>query len=330
MSISDTTIPHQPTRIGRWVMRLFSLLTGTLLSLTAPSSLILLGWLMRQTRTAAFRRAGLDTVPTGWVFDPSGRGLLQRVSGGLAANIREGILAALSLFLATLPFAAAWIFSWWAGWENSFSKGYEQAFVGTALGLSGMAIFALTMIYLPMALAHQAVESRAFALFEFRQVKSAVRNSGWRYIFLAAVTVFFALPIFGGRIMMVLAEQFIPGLADFTPQQISDLQLLILLAKGVYVFVSLTILRRWAGRIYADAVLRAHHGKDRALWENSPLTAASAGQPLKAIIVARLLRYPLLIAIWLGFAVQLYIAQFMNHSWVVWITHPYTFLPWVI
>ena len=240
------------------------------------------------------------------------------------------MLAAVSLMLATLPFVAAWTLSWWAGWENSFSKGYEQAFVGPALGLSGVLVFAVTMIYLPMALAHQAVEGRAFALFEYRQLKSAVRHSGWRYIMLAATTVFLALPIFGSRMLVVFSENLVPGIAEYTPEQIAALQSTMLFAKAGYVFVTLTFLRRWAGRIYADAVLQAKGGKDQRLWATGALAGAPSDGRASRYLVGRAIRFVLLIIIWILFAFMLYFSQFMNHSWLAWITQPYTYLPWVI
>jgi len=328
-----TMTAHEAVRpstfIGRTWVRFWSVVIGSVLALTAPTSLILLGWLMRQTRDAACKRAGFETHPTGWIMGLSGGGVLQRILGGLAANIREGFLAATSLLLATAPFAAAWLLSWWAGWENSFSKGYEQAFVGPALGISGILIFALTMIYLPMALAHQAVEARAFALFEYRRVKNAVRHSGWAYVWLAAATVFLALPIFGSRMLIVFSEAIYPGIADLPPDQITDLQSAILLARGAYVLVTLTFLRRWIGRIYADAVMRACQGSDSHLWTNSALAPTASRNPYRGYFIGRTVRFSLLFALWISFAFMLYFSQFMNHSWLSWVTQPYIFLPWV-
>ncbi len=327
MADNETYVPR--SFVGRTWARLWSLLIGSILALSGPTSLLLLGWLMRQTRDAAFKRAGLERAHIGWVLGAPGRGFFHRLLGGLAASIREGVLAAISLMLATLPFTAAWILSWWAGWENSFSKGYEQALVGPALGISGILIFAILMIYLPMALAHQAVEGRAFALFEYRQVKSAVRHSGWRYIGLALLTVVLAIPLFGSRILIIFSEGIYPGIVDFTPDQLATLSQAILFAKAVYVVVTLTILRRWVGRIYADAAIRARVGRDATLWTNSALARATTEISYRGYFIGRVLRFILLFGIWIAFAIQLYFTQFMKHSWMAWITQPYTFLPWV-
>ena len=179
-----------------------SFVIGTLLCLTPVTALVVLGWLMRRMRRVALAPGrvgrGATAGPGFWVRQGKAR-WRALAWAGLAANIREGVMAAVALALATAPFSVIWLLSWWAGWENSFSKGYEQAFVGPALGLFGVAVFCVTMVWLPMALAHQAVTNRAFALFEFRAVRSAVRHSGWGYLFLAALRrSFFSLPLFAG------------------------------------------------------------------------------------------------------------------------------------
>ena len=161
-------MPREGGLIGRFLHAVFSFLVGTALCLTPVTSLVVLGWLMRRMRMVALRRAGMAGARPGWILGGPDASGLGRILGGLAANIRDGVMAAVALAVATAPFSVIWLLSWWAGWENSFSKGYEQAFVGPALGLFGVAVFSSVMIWLPMALAHQAVENRAFALFEFR------------------------------------------------------------------------------------------------------------------------------------------------------------------
>jgi len=309
-------------------------IVGALLCLTPPTSILVLGWLSGDMGRAARRNAGL-TAGSGdrrrWLFGPPGTGLVSRAFGGLASNIRAGFHMAIGMFVMTLPFTGFWLSAWWAGWENSFNKGYEQAFVGPFLGLTGVGIFAIVMIYLPMAAAHQAVENRAFAFFELKRIRSAVAHSGWRYVMLAVVTVFFSLPIFASRGLPTFAESIYPGLAFLTASEVNDLRMTIDLFVAAYIFVSLVILRRWSARIYAKAVLRAGTGRDMNLWTNSALSAAfgSTGtrRPWR---VFRFVQFAVLTSIWSGLAVLIFVGQFLNHSWHVWLTHPYFLLPWVM
>ena len=327
MSMTVDMSPPRPGLLARAFATLKTLILGSLLCLTAPTSLIALGWLMRRMRFVAATRAGLAAERPGWVMGARGTTFLGRALGGLAANIREGLLAAFSLALATGPFAIIWLLSWWAGWENSFSKGYEQAFVGPSLGLTGVLVFCVIMIWLPLALVHQAVENRALALFEWRKVKSVVRHTGWNYLFLAATTVFFALPLFAGRGLVTFASGIVPGFEDMTSDQIASLAGAIDLALAVYVFVSLVILRSWASRIYAAAVARALDGPDAALWAGSLLAAGQSGGT-RSWKLTHWMRAILLAVIWFGLAAQIFVAQFLNHDWHVWLTHPYFLLPW--
>ena len=317
--------PVRPNVILRVWGALKSLLIGSILCLTPVTALVVLGWLMRRMRYVAATRAGLAAEPPGWIM---GQGPpLARLLGGLAANIRQGILAAISLAIASATFSIIWVLSWWAGWENSFSKGYEQAFVGPALGLTGVVVFCIVMIWVPLGLAHQAVENRALALFEWRKVRSAVRHTGWGYVFLAATTVFFALPLFAGRGLITFASDIIPGFDDMTAQQITELANTIDLSLGAYVFVSLVILRTWAARLYATAVARALDGPDAQLWQSAPLAQGQKGGT-RSWKLTHWMRSALLVVIWFGLAAQIFVAQFLNHDWHVWLTHPYFLLPW--
>lgn len=302
-----------------------SLILGSLLCLSAPTSLIVLGWLIRRMRFVALRRAGLQAKRPGWLIGEKAGPW--RMLAGLAANIREGVMAAVSLALATAPFTVIWLLSWWAGWENSFSKGYEQAFVGPLLGLVGVAVFCALMIWLPMALAHQAVENRALALFEWRKVRSAVRHSGWGYVLLALATVIFALPLFAGRGLVTFASGIVPDFDDMTAEQAASLADGIDLGLSAYLFVALLILRGWSARVYAASVARALDGPDAPIWQNSALSAGPSGGR-RSWSLTHWVRAVVLSMIWFGLAAQIFVGQFLNHDWHLWLTHPFLFLPW--
>ncbi|MDD9921039.1 MAG: hypothetical protein OXQ92_01985 [Boseongicola sp.] len=322
-------VPNQPNVLMRLLGTLKTLVFGTLLAMTPATAILVLGWLMRRMQFVALKSAGLEAVRPGWVLGERGSGFTARLLGGLAANVRVGLGGAFSLLLATLPFTAIWSLSWWAGWENSFGKGYEQAFVGPILGIGGVAIFCALMIWLPMALAHQAVEDRALALFEWRKVRSAVRHSGWSYVFLAFVTVFLALPIFAGRGLVTFASDLVPGFDSFTAEQAANLAGAILLVKALYLFVALVILRGWAARIYTRAVGRALNGPDKQMWTDAALSGMTPNGT-RAWSLTHWMRGVLLGLVWVGLAIQIYVGQFLNHDWYVWLTHPFVFLPWAI
>lgn len=326
MSVAADT-PRDRRLFGRLIGVMFSFVVGTLLCLTAASSLLVLGWLMRRMRMVALRSAGINAEQPGWILGARGSKGIAHWLGGLAANIREGVMAVVALALATAPFSIIWLLSWWAGWENSFSKGYEQAFVGPALGLFGVAVFCVVMIWLPMALAHQAVENRTFALFEVRPIRSAVRHSGWGYVFLALATVVASLPLFAGRGLVVFASQIVPGFEDMTADQIEGLRGGITLGLAAYVFVSLLVLRAWAARLYAGAVARALEGPQAELWGGSPLRDGRRGGS-RSWRLTHWVRVSALVVLWFGLAAQVFVGQFLNHDWHMWLTHPFVLLPW--
>ena len=309
-----------------------TIVLGALLSLSALSSVILLGWLMTLMRSRALVVAG--QVLTGhdqprWLYGAFDAAWPKRFAGGLGRNIARGTAAAASLAVATFPFAVLWLASWWAGWENSFNKGYEQALAGQLVGLAGIAIFVVVMVYLPMALVHQAVEQRAFSFFELRRVGSVVAHTGPAYILWSGASVLLAVPFFLSRILPAFAEGFYPGLANFSPEQVAGTATMIKLFVALYLFVTLVFLKRWSAGIYARAVQRASTSADAALWQGSALvegtTYSSGKSPWR---VARLARFMVLSVIWAGLAVLIFVGQFVNHGLHVWLSHPFIFLPW--
>ncbi|MDJ0824583.1 MAG: DUF4013 domain-containing protein [Rhodobacter sp.] len=295
--------------LARALRCLIDLILGTLLCLTPVTAILALGWLMRRMRVSTLRRRGQSPPLPGWILGPRSAGWPTSLLGGLAANIREGAAAVISLSLATLPFSFPWLLAWWAGWDNSFNKGYEQAFAGPALFFFGIAIFLAVMIHLPMALAHQAATSRWLAVFELREVRRSVRHTGWGHVLFAFTTVFFALPLFASRGLPVFVEGIIPGFADFTPEHVQQVENAARLAVAAYVFASYWWLRTWSARLYAAAQKRAEAGQTPARTARAVCTLA-------------------LIAIWFALVVLIVVAQFLNHSWWAWALHPAFGLPW--
>jgi hypothetical protein len=308
-----------------------NLIVGTLLCATPVTAIIVLGWLVRYMGTIIDRRlgrnsaVGADADRARWLLGPRRHGLATRMFGALFDNIRTGLAVFLALTLATLPFTGLWTGAWWAGWENSFNKGYEQSWIGPTFGLTGTAIGLLIMAHLPMALAHIAGERRAAAIFEVRRIRSLVACAGFRYILLSAATVFFALPLFAMRGLPVFGEQIFPGLATLSPDELELVVGLIGLAKAGYVFVMLVILRGLSARLYAFAVLRSPLFGGLAA-STGPAGVIKRKQPW---LFFRAIQMLLLLVVWFGLVAQIFLGQFLNQNWWLWLNHPFLLLPWM-
>ena len=66
-------------------------------------------------------------------------------------NVKLGVGAIFNTWVLTLPACGLWLFAWYDGWNNSFTKGYEQAGVGPGTELLGVGLFIAAMLYVPMA-----------------------------------------------------------------------------------------------------------------------------------------------------------------------------------
>ncbi len=329
-----TAFAATPARRARTLPGLRNLVLGTIAGLTPVTAVVLLGWIMRMMGRQARLAAGVEAPPPpGWVMGPPGQGRFARALGGFAANIRDGVTALVALAIGTAPFAGLWAVSWYAGWNNSFTKGYEQAGFGPLVGILGVLAFAILMIWLPTAQAHMATERRLSAFFDFARIRSAVRYSGWSTVGWALALMALALPILGARALPVFAEDIIPGFASFGPEEVQALRGQMTLAMAAYVFVAVALLRRWQARIYGRAAARAMTGQDADIWTGSALIPAGTsklGQARAPFPPFRLLRAVLQMAIWIIVAFVLFFGQFMNHDWLLWLNHPLIGLPWMV
>lgn len=296
-------------RVGRLLARSAGWALGALLCLTPLTAVLAQGWLMARMRrlalAAAARRRGGEPA---WGSATPAESLPLRV----ARIAREGATASLTLFLGLLPFTALVLFSWWGGWENSFNKGYEQSWVGPALGLLGVALGLPLLARAPLALVHQAVEGRAAAFFERRRVGRIMRCAGWEHLALALAFVLAAAPLLAAKGLPVFIEKIRPDLDLSDPEAVRRFAGGWRLLAALYLFAALWLLRGWAARLYAKARLRME-----------------MGAPTDGIVgaVGAWTRRLLTWTIWLGLVVQIYLGQFLNNDWAEWLNPPLTATP---
>lgn len=330
----DPVIPstnYGPGRLSRLARLVVNGAVGTFLCAGPVTAVIALGWLTRRQGHLARDRFGQAEEAPGWLFGPreanarpSGR--IARSLGGLAANIRTGLMALTALLAWTLPFTLLWLGAWWAGWENSFNKGYEQAFVGPSVFLFGALLAALILPALPVMLAHLATEDRLSAAFELRRLRSLVAQAGWRVPALMLVVAAFAVPFFGARGLITTATDWAPWIEDLTPDQLAGLQGKIALGLAALAFGTAWITRALAARIYATAAPRAA-GLKPGLWDGThAVEAAQPARPRSRMMAT--LWYGSAMAITLGFSFLILAGQFLDHAWWRWIFHPALTLPW--
>lgn len=299
---------------------------GSLLCTGPVTAMIALGWLTRRQGHLARDRFGSAEESPGWLLGPREKGRTARSLGGLAANIRSGLIALIALLAWSLPFTLLWLGAWWAGWENSFNKGYEQAFVGPSVFLFGTILAAVILPALPFVLAHLAAENRLAAAFELRRLRSVIAQASWRIPALMALTALAALPFAAARGLITTATDWAPWVQDLPPDDLAALQGQITLALAMLAFFTAWVLRSFAARSYAFTAPSAA-GLKPGLWDGTH--AAEAARPARA-------RSRVLTVVWYGLAMALTLplsflilsGQFLDHAWWRWLFHPALTLPW--
>jgi len=322
---------YGPGRLARFGRFLLNGIVGTLLCAGPVSAVLALGWITRRQGHLARDRFGTAEETPGWLLGPrevGGRptGRIARALGGLAANIRAGLMALTALFAWTLPFTLLWLGAWWAGWENSFNKGYEQAFVGPSVFLFGGLLAALILPALPLMLAHMATEDRLSAAFELRRLRGLIVQAGWRVPALAVLTTLFAFPFFAARGLITTAGDWAPWTQDLGPDEAASLRGQITLTLAAIAFLTTWTLRALAARTYAFSAPRAA-GLRPGRWDGTQAAEAAVPARPRARAMSAFW-YAVAMAATLATSFLILAGQFLDHAWWRWLFHPALTLPW--
>jgi hypothetical protein len=290
-------------------------------------------WIMADNAGELLREARKAGVARGLVL------VLRALFGSLWLNATLGLRALLPIAIVLAPAGLLFLFSWWAGWDNSFNKGYEQAWIGPAVALAGIAYFIVVMTLLPLAEARHAVSRSWRAFFDVRFLRRAAREARTGLIGLAVAFVS------AGFVVAVLKTAPL-GIGNNAATAEQALQI----AKGYPLLVAALLfplyvgLRLLAARVYARATAKLARKagtanfapRERALLERLELDGAAPsakGNLAKLVagsgsIAAGASATAAMFAVWFVLVAQIYVSQFLVHDWTHWINHPLIQLPW--
>ena len=351
-------------------------IVGALFTLTPVTAIIVVGWTQRATARSVARRwhsqatategdfasfasADADTAALArwprWVMADNAaellaeartagvtRGLplmLRALFGSLWLNAVLGVRALIPIAIVALPAGVLFLFSWWAGWDNSFNKGYEQAGIGQLIAFAGIAYFVVAMTFLPLAEVRQAVNNSWRSFFDLAFLRRAAREAR-----LGLIGIAVAFVTAGFVVAALKAAPLGLGNAAATPEDA------LRLANGYPLFVAAILfplyvaLRLVAARVFARATakLAAKDGtgifapRERLLLERLALDGSpqpARGNFSKLVlgsgtVAAGALASAVMFAVWFALAAEIYVSQFLVHDWMHWINHPLIQLPW--
>jgi hypothetical protein len=384
VAYADTAARSRPAsfaRARRAAMFVWRFIIGVLFCQSLVGALAAVGWTYRWMQRSAllywWHKSGLEsqggnfaafaagdalTVPhvgrPKWFVNQapivaagkgSVRGFLSYYLGSLWLNLRTGFLAVVNTLVITGPASALWIFSWYAGWDNSFNKGYEQAPVGPITGFSGVGLFMLAMMYVPIAQARQAISGNWRAFYQFRLNVRLLRTLWMPMLLLAGVYTAASIPVHGFRVFPYFLDI---NNADFAQMTASEK---IQFMGGYYFWSTLVVLALYialhlfATRIYAAGVLRALKSErveaeelsvfERRALERLGLVVRGKVPDRHALIravvgggtwFARTSSIVALLIVWFMFTAQIFVAQFINYQpGRAWINQPLVHAPWL-
>jgi hypothetical protein len=299
-------------------------------------------WFAVQNFRCALRRdASTSTLAYAWQ-------LIKAPFRSLAFNIKVGLQGIFNTWVFTMPACILWLFSWYDGWNNSFNKGYEQAFVGPAVGWLGIMLFLAAMIYVPLAQARQAVTGDWRSFYNFSVVWGLARRHWLACLVLAGLTSLFFLPL----MIMKTAPQFFgadnPNFRDMSAKEVIKLLNGYFFVCAILVFPLFVALRLLAARIYARGVLHGVQTGEISVTDLTPkermelqrLNLIQVNPPRSRHVLLRVARSTTSLVLfggglfvtallWFTFVAQIYVSEFFSyHGALGWLNQPLVQLPW--
>jgi len=298
-------------------------------------------WLLEQR---SLRGGGRSTGVRG-----KSSGVAWTLGGSAWANLRVGFAGIANTTVAMALPAVLWQVGWYAGWDNSFNKGYEQYYSGIALSWIGIVLFLALMLYVPMAQARQAVTGDWRSFYNVRTVWRVATANPLRMLLLAAVFSLVALPI---NVLLIAPQGFEKSNPDTA--NLTDVQFLAYLNR-YYFFVSLVgfagyvLVRIVAARWYAAGLLSALkkgriavsdlRGDEAAALHTLQLDRPAEAPQRHPVVAATLaVSKPVwrggwitaALLVWFTFVAQIYVREFVNyHPYRGFMNQPLVQLPWL-
>ena len=373
-------------KLVRVIVALVRLFIAVLVSTQFLSSVLLAGWTSRGMRRAIWRRwarstdsqdelemlgASIDlprSMYPSWFLtekppqsssEPFAQSRLRRsvwrrirafpsmILGGLARNLVEGLVIVSSTLSITLPGCFLMLAGWKYGWDNSFYKGYEQAFIGRITAALGIVAFLAALAYLPMARAHLSASGSFKAFFDNRLIFALIRRRLALLLLLALATSLATIPLALAwiRVYNIPNEQ--PWIVDATPAQLARFRESYVFNTALFMVPLYLLLQRFAASIYAGALLEVlRHRPDLA--ENLPAPFRAGMEQLRLLPVApppsrhalvavifaagrkstNALLWVTLFVVLFTYVAQLYVAEFLHHhDFLIWLNPFWIHLP---
>lgn len=277
------------------------------------------------------------------------RKVLRRLLGSLGANARLGFAGTINVFALTLPGTLLMLFSWYAGWQNSFYKGYELAHIGPLTGILGILLWIAAMCYVPMAQARQAFLGDWRRFFDFGVVLALIRERWWSCLGLALLYSLLGVPVVVLRVVPYYFPQMNPAWAELSGTDAKELLNTYYFWCALWVFPAFVLLRTAAARIYGKAwIARLRrcgyqrlqlHGMERMVLEKGGGMECLPENPGRSGIWPQIGRgigwvgcsagVIFAVLCWFSLIAQVYIAQFLNYQPISgWLNHPLVQIPW--
>lgn len=312
-----------------WLLRAGRVALLSLFATNPLTALVFLGYTLNRQRALVYG----DRMAAHLIRSPDRSTFIARWFGSLWPNFRTGAGAAAASMMLILPSGVLMLVSWYAGWNNSFNKGYEYAAIGPVTGLGGLILAMFTMTYLPVAQARFATTGQWRDLYDWHTNLQIIVCQPARLVLLAVVGA-----VIGG--MLLIARGMPTFLGNNIPPDANPAGLL------TFWFVILGLIFVPLYLLFKDTTAATYHRgmksaishrrlmKDQLAPNEQPLlldVAVANDAEYRPVSRSRIGFTLLIVAMtWFPAFAMLYVQQFVNNlgAWG-WLNYPLVWVPMI-
>ncbi len=244
-------------------------------------------------------------------------------------DLRQGFAVVANVLGLTLPATALWYLAWLLGWNVSFFKGYEQSHLGASIGFASIALFGLVMLYVPIAVCHQAATGRWKAFWDISLLRRLVWRAGWRHLTVASLFLLLSSPVMIGRIAPYFFNQD-GSLDELSNEQLFDMARQYFLALSIVALPAYWLAWRLAAGIYRQQILAVPQAPENDYGDQQVVVATATTRRSWIGTLSTAAALAVAGTVWMLAAVQVFVAQFFNYvPGQGWLVHPVVVMPWL-
>jgi hypothetical protein len=252
------------------VLAILSLFWGSILGQTLLTAPVVAGWVVGRVRMRVYRlvhfklygsecfedwlqSASAEMEAPAWFLE--GR-FSRAFCTPFIMNCVRGLRDCVTTWTLLVVPQILWFMAWYTGWHISFNKMYEESTTGISVAFLGVVLFALVMLFLPLAQVRHAFTGDWRTFYALRILLKLSGTIAGRYAVLALLYLGAGLFVAVGKSLPTFFPNFLDFVTEISDEELRTFLRFYYLGYAGIGFLLYLGLRRHAARLYVDGLIR--------------------------------------------------------------------------